>query len=90
MRQLLVIFVTVFLAEVGDKTQLATMLFATDQNVGRVQVFLAAAAALTASTLVAVLAGDLVTRVVSPSTLQIVAGAGFVLIGVWMLIRSWI
>ena len=89
MRQLLVIFVTVFIAEVGDKTQLATMLFATDRSLGKVPVFFAAAAALAASTLLAVLAGDLVGRAVSPSTLQIVAGSGFVLIGGWMLISAW-
>jgi putative Ca2+/H+ antiporter (TMEM165/GDT1 family) len=86
MRQLITIFVTVFLAELGDKTQLATMLFATDQNIGKVQVFVAAAAALVMATLVAVIAGDLLARVVSPATLQLFAGLGLILIGFWIVL----
>ena len=78
MQRLLVIFTSVFLAEIGDKTQLATMLFATDETVGKAGVFFAAAGALLSSTLIAVLAGDLITRVISPSALKILAGIGFV------------
>jgi putative Ca2+/H+ antiporter (TMEM165/GDT1 family) len=89
MRQLLIIFGSIFIAEIGDKTQLATMLFATDQNVGKIQVFLAAACALVASTFVAVMAGDLVTRVVSQSTLKIAAGLGFIVVGVWTLLSAY-
>jgi putative Ca2+/H+ antiporter (TMEM165/GDT1 family) len=88
MKQLFVIFGSVFLAEIGDKTQLATMLFATDRTVGRLGVFVAAAGALVASTLIAVLAGGLVTRVVSPSTLKTAAGVAFILVGVWTLISK--
>ena len=83
MRQFITIFLSIFLAEIGDKTQLATMLFATDQNAGKLGVFLAAAAALVAATLVAVLAGELVGRVIPISTLKIVAGLGFIVIGLW-------
>jgi putative Ca2+/H+ antiporter (TMEM165/GDT1 family) len=86
MKQLLVIFASVFLAEIGDKTQLATVLFATDKNIGRTAVFFAAAGALVASTLVAVLAGEALLRVVSPSTLKTAAGVGFILVGLWTLI----
>ena len=86
MRELLVIFVSVFIAEIGDKTQIATMLFATNQSVGRLGVFVAAAGALVASTLVAVLAGEMVMRVVPPSTLKVAAGVGFILVGVWTLL----
>jgi putative Ca2+/H+ antiporter (TMEM165/GDT1 family) len=88
-KELLVIFVSVFVAEVGDKTQLATMLFATDSNVSKAGVFLAAATALVASTLIAVLAGGVVSKVVAESTLKIAAGVGFILVGVWTLATAY-
>lgn len=83
MKQILPLFLSVFLAELGDKTQLATVLFATDRNVGRVQVFLAASAALVLSTLLAVLLGDALTRVVSTQTLKMGAGIAFIGVGIW-------
>ena len=44
-RVFLTIFGSVFIAELGDKTQLATMLFASDKEVSKYTVFLAASAA---------------------------------------------
>jgi putative Ca2+/H+ antiporter (TMEM165/GDT1 family) len=85
MRQLLPLFFTVFLAELGDKTQLATLLFATDRSVGKLQVFLAASSALVLSTLLAVMVGEGLTRVISPHTLKVVAGFAFIGVGVWTL-----
>jgi len=88
MRQIVVIFFSVFLAELGDKTQLATVLFATDQRVGKMSVFIAAATALTVSTLLAVIAGEAVMKLISPSTLKTAAGVGFIAVGIWTLIAS--
>jgi len=88
MKQLSLIFLSIFAAEIGDKTQLATMLFATDKGLGKLGVFLAAAGALVASTLLAVVAGDLVSRVISASTLKMIAGSGFILVGIWTLISA--
>ncbi|MBI4474598.1 MAG: TMEM165/GDT1 family protein [Acidobacteria bacterium] len=85
MKSLAIVFVSIFLAELGDKTQLATLLFATDKSAGKVGIFVAASAALVASTLLAVIAGEFLTRVVEPATLQKVAGVGFILVGVWTL-----
>lgn len=79
------IFLTVFLAELGDKTQLATMLFASDRNMSKVGVFVASSAALVLSSLLAVLIGAQFSHYVSPRLLKILAGIGFVAIGVWML-----
>ena len=80
------IFVTVFLAELGDKTQLATLLFATDQQVSKVGVFCASSAALVLSSLLAVLIGDQLPSYVSMKALKITAGLGFLAIGAWVLI----
>ena len=81
----LVIFATVFLAELGDKTQLATVLFASNRQHSAFAVFLAAAAALVASTAIAVAAGSALSSYVNTRHLSIVAGIGFVVIGAWTL-----
>jgi putative Ca2+/H+ antiporter (TMEM165/GDT1 family) len=88
MKELFTIFLTVLIAEMGDKTQLATMLYATDQRIGRAGVFAAAAAALVVSSALAVLAGGLVTRFVPEATLKAAAGVGFIVVGIWTLISS--
>ena len=85
MRNLLPIFFSIFMAELGDKTQLATLLFATDPQLSRVGIFIASASALTVSSLIAVLFGDQFLRIVSPALLQSLAGIGFIVIGLWIL-----
>jgi putative Ca2+/H+ antiporter (TMEM165/GDT1 family) len=82
------VFATVFLAELGDKTQLATMLFASKHGVSRWQVFAAASAALVVSTALGVLAGQAIASVVSEKVLHWIAGIGFVAIGLWTLWRA--
>lgn len=85
---MLIVFGSVFIAELGDKTQLATLLFAADKEAGKLTVFLGASLALVATSAIGVLAGGLISQYVSPKTLQYVAGAGFVLIGIWTLARA--
>jgi len=82
---LLTVFATVFIAELGDKTQLATMLFAADRSVSKWTVFAGASLALVATSAVGVLAGSLISNLVSPRQLQMVAAAGFIGIGLWTL-----
>jgi putative Ca2+/H+ antiporter (TMEM165/GDT1 family) len=79
------VFGTVFLAELGDKTQLATLLFAARGDHARLTVFLAASGALVVAAAIGVLAGSLLSNYVNPRHLQIVAGAGFIVIGAWTL-----
>ncbi len=79
------IFVSVFFAELGDKTQLATLLFAADPQVSRGGVFCASTGALVLSSLLAVLIGGQLSSIVSPRVLKFVAGIGFVVIGGWLL-----
>lgn len=81
----LTIFGTVFLAELGDKTQLATLLFASREGVSLLTVFLAASAALIATTAVGVAAGSFVADQIDPKYLSYIAGVGFILIGLWTL-----
>ncbi|MBI5855547.1 MAG: TMEM165/GDT1 family protein [Nitrospirae bacterium] len=82
------IFVTVFLAELGDKTQLATLLFAAEQHVSKIGVFAASASALALSSLLAVLVGAQLSAYASPRLMKLIAGVGFVAIGLWVLLDA--
>ena len=85
---LLTVFATVFVAELGDKTQLATMLYAADREVSKLTVFLGASLALVLASGIGVLAGSMLSEYVSEKTLHYIAGVGFIVIGVWTLIRA--
>lgn len=85
---LLTVFTTVFIAELGDKTQLATMLFAADKEVSRLTVFIGASLALIATSAIGVLAGSIISDYISAKHLQYVAGAGFIIIGLWTIIKA--
>jgi putative Ca2+/H+ antiporter (TMEM165/GDT1 family) len=84
----LTVFGTVFLAELGDKTQLATLLFATRSENPRWTVFAAASLALVATSAIGVLAGSTVSHYVSPKALSWIAGLAFIAIGIWTLWRA--
>jgi len=78
------IFVSVFLAELGDKTQLATTLFAGEGNRPKWLVFLASSAALVTSTALATLAGSYLHGLFAGPWLKLAAGAGFIVIGAFI------
>ncbi|MEA5000464.1 MAG: TMEM165/GDT1 family protein [Endomicrobiaceae bacterium] len=77
------IFLSVFLAELGDKTQIATLMFATDSKLSPFMVFLAAGGALLLSSAIAVLAGTFAKTYLSQIPLKLISGFVFVLIGAW-------
>ncbi len=77
----LTIFATVFIAELGDKTQLATILFAADREVSKYTVFIAASAALVVASAIGVLAGSLLSEYINEKYLHYIAGIGFISIG---------
>jgi putative Ca2+/H+ antiporter (TMEM165/GDT1 family) len=85
MRYLLTVFATVFLAELGDKTQFAVLLYATRPEVSKFGIATAASLALVTATIIATLIGERLSHWINPKILTGVAGAGFVLIGVWLL-----
>jgi putative Ca2+/H+ antiporter (TMEM165/GDT1 family) len=87
-KALLAIFATVFLAELGDKTQLATLLFAAKNPHAKWLVFIAAAAALVLAAGLGVLAGGWLAQHVNTKLLTRIAGVGFIFIGAWTLWRA--
>lgn len=84
----LAIFLSVFIAEMGDKTQLATMLFASENKVSPFMVFIASAGALVLSTALAAAVGCLISRYLSGVPLKLIAGIGFVAIGAWTISQA--
>ena len=85
---LFTVFTVVFVAELGDKTQLATMLFAADKDAGKFTVFIGASLALIVASAIGVLAGGIISQYVSEKHLHYIAGIGFIGIGIWTLIKA--
>jgi len=81
------VFIVIFIAEIGDKTQLATMLFAADKEVSKFTVFIGAALALILASAIGVFAGTIISQYISEKHLQYIAGVGFITIGIWFLIK---
>lgn len=77
-------FLLVFIAELGDKTQLATMLLAS-QNKSIWPVFIGSALALVCSSLLGVFAGSILTKYIPPNLLQTGAAIAFIIIGLLLL-----
>jgi putative Ca2+/H+ antiporter (TMEM165/GDT1 family) len=88
LKVLFVVFGTVFLAELGDKTQLATVLFASKPSVSLATVFIGASLALILSSAIAVAAGSVISHYVDPRYLSYIAGAGFIIIGIWTIVQA--
>jgi Ca2+/H+ antiporter, TMEM165/GDT1 family len=80
-------FVAVFVAELGDKTQLSALTLAASAP-SKWSVFAGAALALVASTAIAVVAGEGVSRLVSPLWLRRVAGVVFLAMGALFLVTK--
>ncbi len=78
-------FATLFLAELGDKTQLAVITMTSSNKNAAVSVFLGAALALVLVTLLGVLFGSVITNYVPTEWLQKIVAAAFIIIGVLML-----
>ena len=85
---LLTVFIAVFIAELGDKTQLATMLFAADKDVSKLTVFIGASLALIVASGIGVLVGGVISQYVGEKYLHYVAGIGFIGIGIWTLVKA--
>ena len=82
------VFFTVFLAEIADKTQLATLLYASNSPQSKLTVFVGSSLALVLASAIAVLAGALLSHVASAKTISWLAGAGFIVVGIVTLVRA--
>jgi Ca2+/H+ antiporter, TMEM165/GDT1 family len=77
-------FITLFLAELGDKTQLAVITMSANTD-SRWSVFIGASLALILVTLIGILIGDLASRYIPIQWLHRIVAIAFILIGVLML-----
>jgi putative Ca2+/H+ antiporter (TMEM165/GDT1 family) len=82
------VFSTIFVAELGDKTQLATLLYAADASHSKATIFAASAAALVATSALGVLAGSVVSEYANPKWVRLAAGLGFIAVGAWVLVAG--
>ena len=85
LKVVLTTFCMIFLAELGDKTQLATLSFAAESR-SRIAVFVGAASALVLTSLLAVVLGSFISKSVPENYVRVGAGVLFVVLGVWMLL----
>jgi putative Ca2+/H+ antiporter (TMEM165/GDT1 family) len=88
LRLFLTVFGSVFLAEIGDKTQLATMLYASGAQNSRLVVFLASSLALVLASLIGVIAGAALSKVLQGRAIGIAAGIGFIAVGIWVIAKA--
>ena len=79
-------FLTVFVAELGDKTQLTIVTISGTSN-NTLAVFLGSAGALVLASLLGALAGGSLYSLIPPAALQLAASLGFLVIGSRLLIR---
>lgn len=85
MKSFIYIFFMVFLAELGDKTQLATMLLAAKSD-SAIKVFIGSSIALICSSLIGVFAGTYMTKFIPPHYIQNCAGVLFIIMGIMILL----
>ena len=87
MGQLITMFVTIFVAELGDKTQIATLLFASERKDAAFSVFIASAGDLVLGAAISVALGAYGGRWLENVPLKLLAGIGFIVIGAWSLLQ---
>ena len=82
------VFVTIFVAEIADKTQIATLLYASNAQHSKLSVFIGSALALMVASGVAVLVGVGLSNWFDERLMARVAGIAFILVGTWTIIRA--
>ena len=88
LKLLATVFGTVFIAELADKTQFATLLYASNAQHSKLTVFIGSALALVVASALAVFAGSLLSHWFNEKLLVRVAGVAFIAVGIWTLTRA--
>ena len=88
LKLLATVFVTIFVAEIADKTQFATLLYASNAQHSKLSVFIGSALALMVASGVAVLAGAGLSNWFDEKLMARVAGIAFILVGTWTIVRG--
>ncbi len=76
-------FTTIFIAELGDKTQIATLMLSAESG-KPIIVFLGSSLALISSSIVGVLTGKWLSKKISPSKFNLFAGALMIIISLFL------
>ena len=84
---LLTTFITVFLAEMGDKTQLTTITLSSTTN-KPFAVFIGSSLALILATLLGALAGSSIANLIPAFILKLLSGIVFLVIGINLMTQS--
>ena len=87
LKLLATVFATVFAAELADKTQLATLLYASNAQHSKLTVFIGSALALVVASGLAVFAGALISEWIDEKLMMRMAGIAFILVGIWTFVR---
>jgi len=82
------VFSTIFIAEIADKTQIATMLYASENEHSKLTIFIGAACALAVTSAIGVFAGTVLSSFINEKVMSKVAGIAFVIIGAWSFFRG--
>ena len=80
-------FITVFLAEMGDKTQLTTITLSSTTN-KPIAVFIGSSIALILATLLGALAGGSIANLIPEFLLKLLSGIVFLIIGINLMAKS--
>jgi len=88
LKTIFLIFITVFLAELGDKTNITTFLFSTHPEISRVSIFISATLAFMVASILSIAAGTLLGNTIPHRIINFITGIVFVLIGVVLLISA--
>ena len=82
------VFVTIFIAEIADKTQIATLLYASNSQNNKIVIFLGSSLALCLASALAVFAGSMLSHWMDGKILGKLAGIAFIIVGIWTFLKS--